>query len=272
MSDQPSSNLQKYGTYTPEAAAEEGKAVADLVKSSWMKWVVGRNVVRILPPPVGRSTPFYLVMTHYIDIPGSQKKVVFNCPKAMAKRPCPVCNKADALLSTGNPVDVERAKEYRASFSALFEVIDRQAPEKGPLKARVTAKQHERLRFMREDPDAGSDYCDPVNGYDIVVKRTGTGPTDTRYEILRAGKPSALGNDEWLEMRQSFAQDVYVPTVQEIREKFNMARAGEDPAPSSHPLPAHTPAAAPAPQVQRPAAAASPIDAEFVDTGDDLPF
>jgi hypothetical protein len=98
-------NLTKYGSYSEEAADQEkeemGKGSAEFFKPA-----AGENVVRFLPPGRGKSSPFVLVSQHYIEVPGEQSAVSFNCPRVMTKKFCPVaiapssCSRAGASSPT----------------------------------------------------------------------------------------------------------------------------------------------------------------------------
>lgn len=221
------SNIVKYGAYTPEAARHEAEEVSRMVKTTFMDWKVGRNIVRILPPPAGRNSPFVFLATHYIDAPGAEKKVVFNCPRLMAKKPCVACAVAERLRSGGNYADAKAAENFEPGFAVITALVDRARPELGPMLARFSKKQHEKLRFLREDPEAGVDYTDPIDGHDIVVTRTGTGKKDTRYEVAVSRKSTPLGDMGWLDMRPSLGRTVYVPTPEEIREMLESGNLGD---------------------------------------------
>lgn len=182
-----------------------------------MKLEVGRNVVRFLPPPVGRSSPFATVYQHFLNIPGIPDAVVFNCPRLMAKRTCPACAKGDKLRASGNAKDADAARDFWASRRVFAVVIDRNDEESGPKILAFGKQIHEALVAIRRDEDAGGDFTDPERGFDIVIERQGTGKNDTRYTVRPARKSSSIGKMEGIDMQPDLRHLAKVPTMDEIR-------------------------------------------------------
>lgn len=219
-------NIQKWGSYDSEAADAEA---ADLDKGGgeWLKLEPGRNVIRLLPPPAGRNTPFVVVRQHYLQMPGEADPISFNCPKAMLKKFCPVCAKADKLRSSGKARDRNRAKELYAKRRVFANVIDRNDEETGPKILGFGKSVHEQLVELRRDPDAGGDFTHPEEGYDIVIERKGSGKNDTKYKV-RPGRTRPLGNLEWIMIQADLSSVAKVPTIEEIKELFNRGDDSED--------------------------------------------
>jgi len=209
-------NIVPYGSYELDAADEEHE---DLSRGggTYMKLEVGRNVVRFLPPPMGRATPFVTVFQHFLNLPGLPDPVIFNCPRLMAKRPCPACAKGEKLKSTGNPKDADAARDFWASRRVFSCVIDRAEEDSGPKILGFGKMIHEALVAIRRDEDAGGDFTNPENGFDIIIERSGTGKTDTRYTVRPARKSSPLGNLEWVQMQPDLRHLAKVPSMDEIK-------------------------------------------------------
>jgi len=184
--------------------------------SEWMKWKVGKNVVRFLPAPVGQK-PFVLVLEHQLNIAG--KFINFACPRQMAKKACPVCRKIDEKKTTGNPADYERAKEWFPRKRIYAYCIDRVEPEMGPKIVAVGKQIWEQLKQMREDVDFGGDFTHPITGFDVVVNRKGTSKHDTEY-LCKPTRQSELGNDEWLAQVGDLSRFGRLFTEKEILEKL----------------------------------------------------
>ena len=215
-------NLVKYGSYTEEAAAHEKELLDKQGGGSFFNPEQGDNVIRFVPPPVGRNTPYAMVHQHFIKIPGAQSPASFNCPRMMAQRACPACQMADKLYKSGNPVDKENSKEYKAKLRVYAPIIDRQHPEKGVQIYAFGKQVHDQLITIRND----GDYTHPIEGYDIVVNRTGKGK-DTSYQVRAARKNSQLADtadqmNEWIELQPDVTKYSKVPSDDDIRSALNM--------------------------------------------------
>lgn len=223
------SNLGEYGSFDLEAAENE---LDDLNRSQsqFLKLAVGNNVVRLLPPPLGRNTPFVVVWQHFIKLPGATAPVVFNCPRMMARKTCPACAKAEKLGNSRNSADRDAAREFWATKRIFASVIDRTDEEAGPKILGFGKSIYEALLALRTDSTAGGDYTNPLKGFDINIKRTGTG-LETRYDVLSARRNSALGDMEWIGMAPDLRELARVPTADEIREMGRRAKGGEDETP-----------------------------------------
>lgn len=222
------SNIVKYGTYEVEAADKEAE---DLERGSteFLKFKVGRTVMRLLPPPLGKKSPFRVVWTHYVNLPGAADPISFACPRQEGKKPCPICSRADQLKGTGNPADYDRAKELFAKRRIYANVINREEPEKGPVVAGFGKTIHEALVALRRDPDAGGDFCHPDSGYDIIIERKGTGKNDTEYKVFPARKSTPLGNMDWIEVQHDLERYAQILTPEEIRAKLSGEKDGGQP-------------------------------------------
>jgi hypothetical protein len=217
-------NIVEYGAYTPEAAEEEHDALGKASGGQFMKLEVGRNVIRILPPPPGRNTPFVTTYQHFINLPG-REPIVFNCPRMMERRQCPACMKADKLRSSANSMDQDAARDFWASRRVFCAVIDRADQDAGPKVLGFGKTVHEALVAIRRDEDAGGDFTDPAHGFDIIVERVGTGKMDTRYKVMPARKSSPLGKHEWITAQPNLRALAGVPSWEEI---VGMVKGGSD--------------------------------------------
>jgi hypothetical protein len=180
-----------------------------------MKLVVGKNTVRVLPPPVGKTSPFVTVVQHFINIPGRAIPLVFNCPRAMVGKPCPACAKKEQLTASMNPVDQESARDFWASRRVFAPVIDRSDETAGPKILGFGKTVHEQLLLIRKNPDIGGDFTHPETGFDLDIYRKGMGMTDTKYNV-QVGRSQPLGNMEWLKMIPDLTSLTYVQDWQEI--------------------------------------------------------
>lgn len=213
-------NLVKYGVWTPDAVTAEEKELEKSGGGDFLKLVLGKNVLRFLPPKLGQSTPFIIVWQHYIKKPGASGNISFACPRAHLKAACPVCDHADALGKTGSPADREAAYQLRAKIRVFANVIERGegGAEKGPQILAYGKKVHEQLLQLRKDVDAGGDFTDPINGFDITIERTGTGKDDTTYAVRPARNNTPLGNMDWIDAQADLGRYAVPKTAAEIQE------------------------------------------------------
>jgi len=169
------SQLEKFTTYTPEAAR---KARSEEQGAGWLKLKPGTNIVRLLPPMVGMDEPWITIHQHFIKAPGGSQ-IVFNCPRRMENKRCPACEKADKLKASGNPADEKLSKEFWAAQRNIAFAIDRDEMDKGVQMFAFGATIKTRLRHFREK--LNKNYTDFRNGFDIVIERVGQG-LSTEYQ------------------------------------------------------------------------------------------
>lgn len=223
-------NLQKWGTYTEDAATEEQEVLAkEGSGTDYLKLEPGKNVVRIMPPAAGRTSPFQIVYQHYIELPDG-KKWSFTCPRLMAKKRCPACQMSDQLRKTGNPADAEQARSLQAKRRVFANAIDRKDEDAGPKVLAFGKTIHEALVKLRRDEDVGGDYTHPTDGFDVVIDREGTGQFDTKYSVNMARKSRPLTEDPdemeaWRVGMHDLNRFALVPTEEEIMARLR----GEDP-------------------------------------------
>jgi hypothetical protein len=224
-------NLVKWGSYELETAQEEKQeSDASGAGADFMKLVAGKNVVRFLPPKVGQRTPFIVVYQHYVKMPGLTSPAVFACPRMMKKEPCGACAKAEELKATGNPADADMAKDLFASRRVFANVINRANPEDGPRILGFGKMIHEALLAIRADEDAGGDYTHPVEGFDIVIEKSGE-KLNTKYTVRPARQSTPLATDDqqmqdWIDMQHNLAALARVPTREEMQKLFGSSAGG----------------------------------------------
>lgn len=215
--------LAKYGEWTPEAMEKESKEISS--GGDFWKPPVGRTVVRFLPPKIGWPSPFVIQHQHFIDMPG-QKQVIFCCPKQHEGKLCLACTKADSLETSGNAKDAAIAKRLRPNKRIMANVI--LDPKDADQKVSVWAfgkKVYDQLKAIREDDAGGGNFLDPIKGFNISVKRVGTGKDDTNYTLTPAREITQIANMEWIEVQTDLRRLVRIPT----REQQQRLLDGDDP-------------------------------------------
>lgn len=239
--------IQQYGGWDLTDVAAQGVAVEEGGggKAAYFKPEVGRNLVRFLPPRTPGTSPLVVTTQHYIDLP--DRKVVFSCPRALVGKPCPACQRAEALRATGNQVDREAAYGIQGKLRIFSNVINRAKPEAGPVIYAYGKKMFEALQALRLDPDI-NDFTRPTeDGVDIVIERKGTGKMDTEYAVRPAMKVCGLGDLSVIEQQHDLTQFSRVLSWDAIMAKLKGDKpAVTSPAPQASRAPALPVPAAPA--------------------------
>lgn len=191
----------KFGTYSDEEAEKEQDELED-GSADFIKFGIGKTRIRIMPPPVGKRSPFLKVHEHVVKV--GDRWIRFACPRLHANQPCRTCKRVDELRATGNDKDEEAAYEISAKPVSYCNAVDRKHPDKGPRFVACKKKVREQLASLRADQDDGGDFSHPIKGYDVIVERKGSTKNDTQY-FVRPGKKCLLHEDEeqmaaWLEI------------------------------------------------------------------------
>ena len=248
------SNLQRFGTFTPEAAAADKEAVdASRPRAPFWTPEEGENVIRMFPPLPGFSTPWVTCWQHFLKLPWLKQQTGINCPRVMAKQPCPVCALAQKMSASTDPTYRKMAESLTPSFRAFAVIIDRNAPEKGPQIWGFSKGLYDEMVLLRQNARAGGDFCDPDAGIDFVLNREGK-DLDTRYKLALDRHSTPLGTDGeidyWLESFPDFRAKAELMTEAEITDAL-----GNVPAIKTSVAAAPPRISAPAPAGQLPQAA-----------------
>ncbi len=226
------SDLAKWGDWGDEAAAQDA-ATTKAGQKSYMKLVEGDNIVRFLPPRLGKSTPFAATFNHYMELPDG-RKVSFNCPRMMAKRPCMVCAKGEQLRTSRSMTDQKAGKRLFPRIRVYANVIDRNNEALGVQILAFGKGVMESLTAIRQNPRKGGNFTNPETGRDIIITRTGTGQFDTEYTVNPDVSASPLHADpgqadEWLEFAYDLDPFMTVLSDDEIRAKVRGEEVEEKP-------------------------------------------
>jgi len=200
--------LVQFGDFTLDDLEEHTREAA---QNAPMKaiWPIpqGKSIVRVLPPRKGEKL-MKVAYVHYIDVPGVGR-VSFNCPRLMAKRPCPVCAQEAKLMSTGEDVDFRKARKLSAKRRLFMPIIVRGEEDNGPRLLAFGKMIEDQLVEIRKDEDDGGNFAHPgAEGFDLKISRTGEGPNDTKYKVSKTGGNKPLSDDadqmrEWIESQPS---------------------------------------------------------------------
>ena len=139
----------------------------------------GDNLFRYLPPTWDDADHYgYTIFVHYGVGPDNSS---YLCPRKMLNKPCPVCEAAKDAKDAG---ETEEAKELQPAERIVSWVLDRDAddPEK-PLLFEQSWTQDRDITALCVNERTGEILMvdHPDKGYDVTVKRQGTGPRKTKY-------------------------------------------------------------------------------------------
>jgi hypothetical protein len=213
-------NIVKYGSFDANEAEKQAKEFES--SSAFFKIPEGRTVTRALPPKAGKKSPIKLVNQHRMTI--GDKILVFLCPGSLE---CPACAQWEVLRKSRNESEREFAREvFSPRQCAYMNVIDRANPEKGPQVWSFGKTIFSEIISIRNDPESGGDFTDPVNGFDLIIRRKGVTRNDTRYKILPARERTALGDMSWIETQLDLDEFVINKTIDEIEDLVAEVESG----------------------------------------------
>lgn len=182
------SNLVQWEEWTDEDAAEDKKRLDS--GKAFFKPKEGRNILRFLPGVEGK--PFRIYYQHFLTF--NDKKISFVCPAKVAEEglkpsACPACAHAEKIMQTQGK---DAAKGWWSRKRVVANVIDRRAPERGPLRWDMPQSVYSDLLEIKEN---SGNFTDVKDGFDICVTRVGTG-LDTEYKVNASRKNSPAAEDE----------------------------------------------------------------------------
>lgn len=187
--------------------------------SKFLKVGEGKTQLRFLPGRPGQKGIFPWYEHFYTNDAGQQVNHV--CPLKSGGLKCAVCERETAMKAKAkNRVDQMKAREYEANGRFHSNVVDRADQEKGVQIYAFGIGVMNDLLKIAQDEAAGGKFWDPVNGFDIVVDRTGKGKNDTKYKILPARNTTPLSKDPelaatWMEERMDLTILKEVPSYED---------------------------------------------------------
>ena len=183
------------------------KKLEQIGSGTFFKPKEGKNIIRILPPWSKAGLWYKEATLHYgLAVDGKDRAVP--CLK-MFDKDCPVCAKREEFME-GSGEDKKLADKLRPRTKFYANILDRATNQ-----VKIWGFSQKTLGVLlsyASDPDYG-DISDPESGFDLVVDRTGTTMTDTRYNIRVKPKPSEVDMDS-LELH-----NLDLETVEEMEEE-----------------------------------------------------
>jgi hypothetical protein len=239
--------------------------------------LAGSTLLRLLPAYSERGMFFRKIIRHRTRT--ASGTVIVACP-ASQDLPCGLCEKAQELKDTGDPIKMKFAKDnLKPQVKYLYNVVVYAAPADGQGKSKEFGKVYVmeggimvHRQIISLDTDAMLGWADITNlntGVNISIKRTGSN-LDTKYEVL----PTSAGRTDLIADLQARGFDpnqlgeqvvnldeLYpAPPEEKIAEILAGLQVGSTPSvqpgaafPALQPVPVQA-----APQVPAPAAPANP--------------
>jgi hypothetical protein len=153
---------------------------------------VGKNTLRVLPPWNKEGVFYHDSIIHFGIGPNKKSAVCISD----SEKGCPVCNLVQKYSEDVDDQKKAKAKDMSARNRVLLNVIDRENEAQG-IQIWATSEQNlGKLLTFFADPEWG-DFTHPEEGFDVIIERTGTGKTDTRYDLRLTRKPSPIGMKGW---------------------------------------------------------------------------
>lgn len=187
------STLAQYGSFDLEEMQDEAKHLPS-GGGNYFKPTEGKNVIRLLPPPQGKK-PFKTYHKHWFQMGGERKAII--CTKYQYNQPCPICQQGAKLAASGNKRDVKNARAFNPQSAVYLNIVDMKNPERGVQIWQMSPGVFKGI--MNAIDMAGvKNFADPVNGYNIIFKRTGSG-MKTKYEAYSVAR-EATELPDWEEL------------------------------------------------------------------------
>lgn len=221
-----STSLTKWQDYDVEDAEQDAEELKNSKSNkSLAKLKEGKNRVRFVPALPGRNWK-RVTYEHWIDVPGLGT-VRFTCPLFEAKQKCRACDTEKRLMASSKESDQTRGKRFKAQRKAYTNVVFRENEAAGVVTLPIGVSIENQLVEMRKDEDLGGNFIHPVQGFDIIIVKSGSG-LETRYAVHPAdkGRSSELCEDakqmnEWIAGQPDLEKFVKVYSDSDIERLLN---------------------------------------------------
>lgn len=191
----------------------------------WWKPKAGRNELRILPSNREDGLFFYPSILHYGFRDDTGAKRAYPCLASAFKKPCPAC-KVIGFYEGEADSDVEKAvNAMKPKRTYLMNIIDMANPKEVRIYSCSPSVAKPIIGAFGED-DYG-DITDPIEGFNIIVIRTGEG-ISTRYETRFRRESSVIAMENWEESLHDLEKAAYreIPEYADYCELLQSAFGG----------------------------------------------
>lgn len=180
--------------YTGVDTAATLDARAQMDDQTWWKpksgagtrW--GNNYVRIMPPHPALNGKLYFGVPLHFSIGPNQ--VHLPCPRKAFQSPCPVCVAGFELRNQGQEEAGNDLLPTWIGYMCVIEIDENGDPLGDDPKIRIWSASRGIIDDLLAALDELGDFTDLEKGFDINVKKRGSGKTGTKYQTIVATKPS----------------------------------------------------------------------------------
>jgi len=164
----------------------------------------GKSVWFILPARIGASQGAMPFLTgqyvHFVKDPRNPSNIigVGLCPSKTRNAPCAVCPFLSQLKKTGNAADIELAGDMAAAETIICNAVRLDVDDPKVEILHVPATVYKFCGTTLRDKNDGYDFTNPMKGKTVIIEKTGSGKTGTRYTARLSQKELPLPNMDWL--------------------------------------------------------------------------
>ena len=156
----------------------------------------GANTIRILPPSFEDDNRRLFGLKVYVHYNIGVDKSAYLCLNKMQNKPCPICEERNKLSPE---TDEEYIRELNCQGKLLIYVLDRTAPDKGPLLWTIPNAVLDDILDDSEDEKTGEllNIDHPDEGFDVSFTAVGAGKRTCKYKKVRvAREPTSIAEDD----------------------------------------------------------------------------
>ena len=208
-------------------AAEEAARAASFGTFGTLKWwkaKKGKNRIRVMPPWTAEGNNAYQwwreIWVHWNIGPDEDNQQSVACPKKTppGDQTCPICDEVERLRKSGDPADLELAKNMKAKMRIYANIIDlkdaswteedveelaaagtdsNNVPEVGDPKIQVYSFGSTIFKDLLDYYTDVIDITDLDEGHNVLLTREGDGlNTDYRVRIEQEASKAPVPDDE----------------------------------------------------------------------------
>ncbi len=180
--------------YTGVDTAATLDARAQMDDQTWWKpqsgagnrW--GDNFARIMPPHISLGGKMYLGVPLHFGVGPNQ--IIMPCPRKAFQQPCPVCVAGFALRNQGQEEAGNELLPTWIGYMCVISIDENGDPIGDDPKIRIWSASRGIIDDLLAALDELGDLTDLEKGFDINVRKRGSGKTGTKYQTIVATKPS----------------------------------------------------------------------------------
>ncbi len=186
--------------YTGVDTAATLDARAQMDDQTWWKpqsgagnrW--GDNYVRIMPPHTALGGKLYFGVPLHFSVGSNQ--VHMPCPRKAFQQPCPVCVAGFALRSQGQEEAGNELLPTWIGYMCVIAIDENGDPLGDDPKIKTWSASRGIIDDLLSALDELGDLTDLEKGFDINVRKRGSGKTGTKYQTIVATEPSRFPKPE----------------------------------------------------------------------------